>query len=474
MIRRVMYNSLLEDNLNLDTGVYILLVVLFFVLCVVASVFLILGIKKDRNRLIAEKYKIKELDRLGFEEMLKHKYEVANEDTHFSVMLVQIDGMNDMKTSLGERQVKKITQTLRERIVRVIPHGSKICDYDEEKLAVYIEEHMDNTGLTNVAMVTVSECNKPVTLLTRAKLNINVNLGIASNNEFSSDAVSLLQNLELALITSRKGGLNKFTIYSEELAETQTEEYKQYQEIKEAIAGHQFTLFFQPIVNVNTNKIIAFESLVRWMHPTLGVQTPAKFLPIMEQTGDINWIGTWAFEEMLRIQTKHYKEHPNDGEMIFTLNLSPKQLMYPHLAEEFRKIYKRFKIPAKNICMEIVEFSMFDKVPEVASNILKLTQMGFKIAVDDFGLEMSSLKTLENLQFDWVKLDKKFIEQAQDDFLIGGLAETLVGFAEQKKFGVIAEGVEDEVILDYIKGLKIGYGQGYLYGKPKPPQEYNI
>ena len=469
-----MLTTILDNNLNLDLGVYILLVVLFFLFCVGGSVFLFFGIRKDRNRLIAEKYKIRELDRAGFEELIKHKYDIAKEDTHFSVILIQIDGMNDMKTSLGERQVKKITQMLRERIVRVIPHGSKICDYDEERLAVYIEEHMDNIGLTNIALVAISECNKPVTLLTRAKLNINVNLGIASNNEFSPDAVSLLQNIELALITARKGGLNKFVIYSEELAETQTEEYKQYQEIKTAIAEHQFTLFFQPIYDINANKAIAYESLVRWQHPTLGLQTPNKFLPIMEQTGDINWIGTWAFEQLLRMQTKHYKDHPEDEELIFSFNLSPKQLMYPHLAEEFRKIYKKFKIPAKNICMEIVEFSMFDKVPEVSSNILKLTQMGFKIAVDDFGLEMSSLKMLEDIQFDWVKLDRKFIEQAQDDFLIGGLVETLVGFAERKNFSIVAEGVEDDVTLDYIKGLKIGYGQGYFYGKPKSPEEYNL
>lgn len=467
-----MITSLL--SLNLNKGVYILLLVLFFALCIVGSVFLFFGIRRDRRRLIAEKYKIKELDRLGFEEMLKHKYDIATADTHFSIMLVHIDGMTDMKTSLGERQVKKITEMLRERMLRVIPHGSKTCDYDGETLAVYIEEHMDNKGLTNIAMVTISECNKPVTLLTRAKLNINVDVGIASNNEFSTDSVALLQNAELAVVTARKGGLNKFVIYSEELAETQTEEYKQYQEIKTAIAEHQFILFFQPIYDVNKNKPIAYESLVRWQHPTLGVLTPFKFLPIMEQTGDINWIGTWAFDELLRIQTKHYKQYPEDSELIFSFNLSPKQLMYPHLAEEFRKIYKRYKIPARNICLEIVEFAMFDKVPEVASNILKLTQMGFRIAVDDFGLEMSSLKTLEDLQFDWVKLDRKFIEQAQDDFLIGGVVEALVGFAEKKNFAVVAEGVEDDTILDYIKGLKIGYGQGYFYGKPQPPEEYKI
>ena len=463
-----------QPQTNLSNSVSILIIVLVFVAFCVAIPFLFLGIRRDRNRLRDEKYKIKELDKKGFDEMLHHKYSIATESTHFAVILIGVDGMPDMKISLGERQAKKILQTLRERIVHVIPHGSKICYYDDESLAVYMEEDFDNKALTNISVVTISECNKPITLLTRAKLNVNVNVGLVLNNDFSPDATTFLQNLAIALATAKKEGLNKFAIYSEELAETQTEEYKKYQEIKEAISGHQFTLYYQPICDVNTGKTIAYESLVRWEHPTLGVLTPFKFLPIMEQTGDINWIGGWAFEQMLAMQSKHYKNHPEDSELIFTLNLSPKQLMYPHLAEEFRKIYKRFRIPAKNICMEIVEFAMFDKVPEVSSNILKLTQMGFKIAVDDFGLEMSSLKMLEDLQFDWVKLDRKFIEQAQDDFLIGGVVETLVGFAERKNFAIVAEGVEDDVILNYIKGLKIGYGQGYFFGKPQAPTEYNL
>lgn len=469
-----MCNSLLSSQLNLDQGVYYLIVGLAFVLFCVSIFFLILGIRRDRKRLIAEKYKIKEFDRLGFEEMLKHRYDVAKPDTHFTVMLVQINGLSELKDSLGERQVKKIALTLRERIMTVIPNGSRVCDYDDIHLAIFIDEHMDNKGVSNVALSIISECNRPVVLLTRTKMTINVNVGIASNNEFCPDSKTLLQNVELATVNSTKNGFNKYEIYSEKLAETQTDEYKQYQEIKLAIKGHQFTLYYQPIVNLQTGKVTAYESLVRWEHPTLGLLTPFKFLPIMEQTGDINWIGTWAFEEMLKMQTKHYKDHPEDQGLIFTLNLSPKQLMYPHLAEEFRKVYKRFKIPAENICMEIVEFAMFDKVAEVNSNILKLTQMGFKIAIDDFGLEMSSLKLLEGLEFHWVKLDRKFIEQAQDDFLIGGLVETLVNFAEHKNFTIVAEGVEDEVIEEYVKGLKIGYGQGYHFGKPLPPENYNL
>ena len=248
-----------ENSLNLDTGVYILLVALFAVFCIVATVFLILGIKRDRNRIIAEKFKIRQLDRLGFEEMIKHKYDIARDDTHFTVMLLRIDGYENLKSSLGERQAIKIRQQIKDRLVRVIPHGSKICDYDEDSIAMFIEEHMDNKGITTLAGFAITECNKTITLLTRAKLVVNVNIGIVSNNEFSPDAVNMLQNLEIALSNARRGGLNKFSIYSEELAEMQTEEYKHYQEIKEAISGHQFTLYYQPIYDISANKIAGFE-----------------------------------------------------------------------------------------------------------------------------------------------------------------------------------------------------------------------
>jgi EAL domain-containing protein (putative c-di-GMP-specific phosphodiesterase class I)/GGDEF domain-containing protein len=467
-----MLKSLLE--LNLQPGVAIFLVVLVVILCVVAIFFLYLGIKRDRNRLIAEKYKIKDLDKVGFEEMLKHKYSTADENTHFTGFLLNIEDYENLFSSLGERQYKHLLETLHERLVRVIPHGSKICDLGDGKVVLLVEEDMDNVGITNVATMCISECTKPITLITRVKLSINLNVGIASNNEFSSDADQLLQNMQLALSTAQKAGLNKFTIYSAELAEQQTDEYKQYQDIKNAIAHNQFILYYQPIYDLNDTKIVGYETLVRWQHPTLGILTPSHFLPIMEQTGDVNWIGVWAFEEMLKAQTLHIKNHPEDSELIFAFNLSPKQLMYPHLAEDLRKIYKKFKIPAGNICLEIVEFSIFDKVPEVASNILKLTQMGFKIAIDDFGIEMSSLKLLENINCDYVKLDRKFIEQAQDDYLIGGVIETLVGFAERKNFKIVAEGIEDEVVLDYVKGLKISLGQGYHFGKPQPPEHYGI
>lgn len=470
-----MINTLLaEDTIQFEPSVYALIIVLVVLVCAGGSFLLYRGIRRDRSKLLAEKLKISSLDRAGLEALIKHKYEIATDKTHFACLLLQVHDVERLKTSLGEKQVEKIFATLRERITRVIPRGSKICEYGDNALAVYMEEEMDNIGMSTVASVVISECGKPVTLITRARMILNVNVGIISYNEFSPDADSFIQNMELALATAYKSGINKYAIYSEQLAETQTEEYKQYQEIKQAIAENQFVLYYQPIYDLNVGKVYAYESLVRWQHPTLGLLTPAKFLPIMEQTGDINWVGVWSFENMLALQEKHYKEHPADGDVIFSLNLSPKQLMWPHLSEEFRKVFRKYRIPADRICLEIVEFSIFDKVEDVAANILKLTQMGFKIAVDDFGMEMSSLKLLEERKYDWIKLDKKFVDKAQDDFLIGGVVDSLVAYAEKNGTIVVAEGIEDEVTKQYVKGLKIGYGQGYLFGRPELPEVYKL
>lgn len=457
--------------LNLQPGVEIFLVILVFVVCAAAIFFLIRGIRKDRSRLIAEKYKINELDSAMFTQMLAHAYSRADENTHFAVMLIRVNDENNLRLSIGERQMKRVMSTVRERLIRAVPHGSKLCSYESDQYTVFIPEELDSVAMTDIATIAINELIKPVALISRAKINISVNVGIAANNEFSPDSAELLQNVQIALANAAKEGKNKFSIYSRELAEQQTDEYKQYLEIKKAVDEKQFVLFYQPVYDLQTGRPVAYESLVRWQHPELGVLTPDKFLPIMEQSGDVNKLGVWAFEEMLKDFTRCERENAQGNDVIFSFNLSPKQMMYPHLAEEMRKVHKKYHIPADRICLEIVEFSIFDKMPEVTSNLLKLTQMGFKIAIDDFGLELSSLKTLEDISFDWIKLDRKFIEQAQDDFLIGGVVGTLVAFADRKGCKIVAEGVEDEIIYNYVKGLKIHYGQGFYFGKPMPYEQ---
>ena len=462
--------SLLE--VNLKPGVAILITILIMLLCGGAIVLLYFGVKRDRARHINDKLKTGALNKEGFDEFLKKRFASANKNTHFTVFYIEINDAKPLIESFGEKQYNNAVAALEDRFYKLFPRGSRICNYEYDALVVYTEEDMDKKEISDMTQFCLMEGHKPIGLVTRVRLELDLNIGVCTYNSFSADFETFKQNLDLALATSKRTGLNRFTVYSADLMGSDTEEFKYYQEIKQAIEDKEFTLYYQPIFDLNENKAIAYETLLRWNHKTLGVLSPAKFLTIMEQSGDINWVGAWAFEQMVMTYVNH-RDRSNDG-VIFTMNLSPKQLMNPKLVEDFRRILKKHRVSAGEVGLEIVEFAMFDKVPQVKENIDHLIQSGFKIAVDDFGLEMSSLKMLENLQVSFVKLDKSFVDQSQDDFLIGGVVDALVGYAESKNFRIVAEGVEDEVTLEFLKERKIHCGQGYFFGKPQPPEEYGI
>jgi EAL domain-containing protein (putative c-di-GMP-specific phosphodiesterase class I)/GGDEF domain-containing protein len=459
--------------LELKSGVAIFLSILIVVIFVVAIFFLYRGIKRERHRYIGEKLKINDLDRAGYENMLDHKFRSANKHTHFSVMYIELQDAKGMKNAFGEKQYGDIIDTLSERFYNVFPKGTKICVLETDLIAAFIDEDLDKSSLSSLASFCLTEGCKPISLITKVKIEPDLNIGINSYNSFNTTVESFNQNLDYALAAAKRSGLNRYVIYSADLMDKESEEYKYYQEIKSAIEANEFTLYYQPIYNLVENTVCAYESLLRWNHHTLGVLAPNKFLQIMEQSGDINWVGIWAFEQLVSARARYVEKNPESG-VVFTINLSLKQLLNNELCDEFRRILKKHRAAASDFCIEISEGAMFDKRNVVVENVQKLHQCGFLIAIDDFGLEMSSLKMLENITVDWVKLDRAFVEQSKEDFLMGGVVNTLVQFADKKRYKVIAEGIEDDVVLDYIKGVKIGYGQGYYFGKPLPPEEYGI
>lgn len=468
MLKFILNNT----DANVDGSVAIMFTIIFVLFAAASIFFLQRGIRKERSRYIAEKLNIGEMDKAAFDNMMSRRFATANKNTFFSVMFIEISDAKDMRESFGQKQYQWIVDTLVKRFNKVLPKGTKICLYDYDLIAAIINEDLDRKGLSDLASFCLMEGHRAIPLITRVQVEADLSIGIASYNAFSANYEQFLQNLELSVAASKRSGLNKFTIYSSDLLGSDSEEVKYYQEIKAAIESNEFTLYYQPIYDLNTRLPVGYESLLRWNHKTLGVLSPNKFLTILEQSGDINWVGNWAFAQLLKTAEDYRRKHP-ETPVVFSMNLSPKQLMSTHLVEDFRKTLRQYnKVPASDICMEIVEFAMFDKMEIVGENIEKLKQCGFKIAIDDFGLEMSTLKMLESIHVDWIKLDKRFVEQSKDDFLYSGLVSTLVGFAERNDSKIVAEGVEDEVILEYLRDCKIPYGQGYFFGKPLPAEQY--
>lgn len=461
----------MEKLLAVNSGVAILLTILVPLIAAGVGVFLFFRIRRERGRFISGKYNKNTLDKDGFDEFLKKNFAAANKNTHFTVFYIEINDVKPLIEAFGEKQYQSAEAALEDRFYKIFPRGSRFCHYEYDTIMVFTEEDMAQKELSDLCAFCLLEGHKTIHMMSRIKLELDLNIGVCSYNAFSADYETFRQNLDLALAASKRMGLNRYMLYSSELMGSDTEEYKYYQEIKQAIENREFTLYYQPIYDIERQKAVAYETLLRWNHKTMGVLPPSKFLTVMEQSGDINWVGAWAFEQMLVTYNRH-KEKSGDG-ILFTMNLSPKQLMNPKLVEDYRRILKKYKVGASEVCLEIVVFAMFEKVPQVAENIERLTQSGFKIAIDDFGLD-TSLKMLENLKVDFVKLNKDFVEQSQDDFLSGSMVDTLVSYAENKNFRIVASGVEDDVTVAFLKERKIHCGQGYFFGKPLAPEEYNL
>ena len=201
-------------------------------------------------------------------------------------------------------------------------------------------------------------------------------------------------------------------IYSDEISQTEGEYLEYYHQIKRAISKQEFVFYYHPIIDLEKNNIFGAEALIRWQHPEHGLLSPNRFINIMEQSGDINWVGLWGLETLIKSFFLFRQAHPNSN-MKFSMNVSSKQLISESIALDFQKLIKKYKINPANIILEFEEFSLFEKHKTVIDNIKKLHDLGFKIAIDGFGVDFATITQLKKMPVDVIKLSKEFLESEQ-------------------------------------------------------------
>jgi EAL domain-containing protein (putative c-di-GMP-specific phosphodiesterase class I) len=204
---------------------------------------------------------------------------------------------------------------------------------------------------------------------------------------------------------------------------------------------------------------------MRWNHPTKGVQAPNTFLKVLEQSGDIKWVGEWGVDTMIRIHKQLKDKYPTIP-LKFSLNLSTKQLLNPELANSFIALMNKHNARPDNFMLEISEFQMVEKLATIKTNIYKLRDFGFKIAVDAFDLDGQSVQTITRSPMDVIKLGRSFLRDIDNNFMKEKLLQILIKYSIDNSKMLISEGIETAVVAKYVKNQTIRYGQGYYFAKP--------
>lgn len=387
----------------------------------------------------------------------------------FSLILIDYDKLIEIQNAFGDNNCKKVLTESIKNVRKVLPNRALIGRLSEERFIVLVKEDYDKNETLRCANKICEAASLGVKVYSDTLVNPTVSIGVTFYPHHGRNMKQLLKSLDLAVFNCKNQGGNGVVIYSDEFDKNDNENLQLYYEIKQAIKERQFCLYYQPIINLNENKIYGFEALLRWKHPSLGILYPASFINILEQSGDINAVGIWGIEALIREYIELKKEFIHK-DLQLSFNLSPKQLISDTLGVTFQNIAKKYKISVSSITIEIVEFAMFEKHEIVYKNISDLKDLGFKVAVDGVGLDQNTLIKLSQSPIDIIKLDKSFFDY-EDSFVQDKYIELLVDIAKKSNKQIICEGIENYELLKKISKFGIEYAQGYYFSKPIPQED---
>ncbi len=451
----------------MDNGAAVLLTFVFVLLMIgFSALFLFLirrNIKKEKEE--AEIIVDNAVTKRYMEDSIKQYIKKVDRFGALSLMYVDIDGFSDLNEVFGREACDQILKEVATRLLRVIPYKASLCKYENDEFLIFVKDEDNRQRMEKLAARINEVVEAPYQVLVGETITITASIGIVTYPQAGSTFEDLYSNLQLTTYVSKRDGGNKFTNFYASIVEEETDNMMYFREVKNAIQNKEFVLYYQPIVNLADKTLSGAEALMRWNHPTKGVQAPATFLKVLEQTGDIKWVGEWGIETMIRTHNDFAEKYPTIPLRI-SLNLSTKQLLDLNLANKFIDIMKKNNAKPEDYMLEISDFMMVEKIAVIKTNIFKLRDFGFKIAVDGFELDGQSVQNIQRSPIDVIKLGRSFLRDIENNFMKEKLLQILVKYAQENNKQLISEGIETAEVTKYVKEQSLFYGQGYYFAKP--------
>lgn len=300
---------------------------------------------------------------------------------------------------------------------------------------------------------------------------VSASIGITLYPGDATSIEGLFKNADQAMYLSKHQGRNRYSYFTPELQDAAQFRLRMINDLRCALSGHQFQVYFQPVVDLLTGHIVKAEALIRWSHPQRGMVLPGEFISLAEETGLIHEIGDWVFREAAR-WAKRWKTGRNSDFQI-SVNKSPVQFhrdTVGHLA--WLSHLHWLGLSGESISIEITEGLLLNADSSVSQSLLGCRDAGIQVAIDDFGTGYSSLAYLKKFDIDYLKIDQSFIRSLTPDTTGLALPEAIIVMAHKLGLKVIAEGVETELQRDLLISIGCDYAQGYLFARPMPPEEF--
>lgn len=358
----------------------------------------------------------------------------------------------------GDRYVDKIASKLKKQLGEQIEMIGRIGSNEFAILTKFLESKDVTSRLASSVRAIFDE---PL-YIDDYELLITTSMGIAMYPTAGTTSGELLMNASAALHSAPKHLKNSYHYYSDTTSGLLRKELILTKDIASAIENEQLEVYFQPIYKAHTNRIAVVEALVRWNHPTLGLLTPADFLQLAEDTGEIIKIGEWVMESTCRSLAEWHQKNLN---IKAAVNVSAMQFYAEDLPTTFFNIAQKYSIDPKWIEIEITESVLLIE-EEIPESLERLKEFGFGIVLDDFGTGYNSLKVLKDMKPEKIKVDRSFVDKVLEDERSKTITTSIIGMAKMLSIEVVAEGVETKGQKDFLLELECDFFQGFLFSQP--------
>ena len=378
------------------------------------------------------------------------------------ICYVDLDMFKLVNASFGREFGDMLLMQVADRLNRSMYNNDFAARMEGDEFALLFNELQSEEHLLELSRQMLKSIEAPYELK-GFPIHITASFGLVTNRNEEDDAYTLIKKADMALIRVKESGKNDCLIYSDGWSNSSFERLTLQHEMYRAIERHEFELLYQPQYDLKTGMMVGVEALLRWNHPEKGLISPATFIPLAEESGMIVQIGDWVLEEACR-QNKAWQD-AGLPPMPVSVNLSIRQFVQNDLTGKVASILDKTGLESKYLDLEITE-SMTMDIGHVSRCLIALTDLGVSISVDDFGTGYSSFHYLKNFPIDRLKIDRTFVRDIQQDPGDAEIVAAIIAMAHNLNIQVIAEGVETEEQMNFLRRHKCDEMQGYYWSPP--------